>query len=85
MGRVSAALDEYRIALANQPNNVALWLEYGRAAESAGHVETADEAYAQAARLSPNSPDVLAARHALAQRRADLRALTIGGQAAGGP
>ncbi len=38
--------------------------------------------YAQAARLSPNSPDIVAAQRALEQRRADLRALTIGGAGA---
>ena len=85
MGRGSSALDEYRIALADEPTNVALWVEYARTAESVGHVAAAGEAYAQAARLSPNSPDILAAQRALEQRRAEQRALTIGGQGAGSP
>jgi tetratricopeptide (TPR) repeat protein len=85
MGRASAALDEYRIALADQPSNVGLWLEYGRTAEAAGHVATASDAYAQAARLSPNSPDILAAQRALEQRRAELRALTIDGRGPDSP
>ncbi len=73
MGRLNAALDEYRIALADQPGNVSLWLEYGRTADAGGHVATAREAYAEAARLSPNSPDILNAQRALEQRRAELR------------
>jgi tetratricopeptide (TPR) repeat protein len=85
MGRLTAALDEFRIALADQPENVSLWLEYGRIADAGGHVATAREAYAEAARLSPNSPDILNAQRALEQRRAELRALTIGGQAAQNP
>jgi cytochrome c-type biogenesis protein CcmH/NrfG len=85
MGRSTSALDEYRIALADQPDNVALWLEYGHVAERAGHAALAGDAYAQAARLSPNSPDIVAAQRALEQRRAELRALTIGGQSPASP
>jgi cytochrome c-type biogenesis protein CcmH/NrfG len=85
MGRVAASLEEYRIALADEPTNVTLWLEYGQTAAASGHVATASDAYAQAARLSPNSPDILSAQRALDQRRAELRALTIGGQVPGGP
>jgi tetratricopeptide (TPR) repeat protein len=85
MGRATSALDEYRIALADQPGNVSLWLEYARVAEGAGHVAIASDAYAQAARISPNSPEIVAAQRALEQRRAELRALTIGGQSPASP
>jgi tetratricopeptide (TPR) repeat protein len=85
MGRVTAALDEYRIALAGRPNDVSLWMEYGHAAESAGHIATASEAYAEASRLSPNRPDILTAQHALNQRRDQLRALSEGREGAPAP
>jgi tetratricopeptide (TPR) repeat protein/O-antigen ligase len=84
MGRVTASLDEYRIALAGRPSDVALWMEYGRVAETAGHLGTASEAYAEARRLSPNRPDILSAQHGLDQRRDQLRAIsegTLGGRA----
>jgi tetratricopeptide (TPR) repeat protein/O-antigen ligase len=59
LGHVVVALGEYRIALADEPGNTALWMELGQAAKSIGHDATAREAYEQAARLSPSSPDVL--------------------------
>ena len=38
--------------------NVSLWIEFGRAAEGGGRDAVAREAYREAARLSPNSPEV---------------------------
>jgi tetratricopeptide (TPR) repeat protein len=70
MGRWTDALGEYRIALADQPNNVALWLEFGDASASAGRVLTQREAYSTAARLSPNSPEIAAALRKLDERSA---------------
>ena len=75
LGRWTEALGEYRIALADMAENVPLWIEYAHAAEAVGHDSTAREAYAQAARLSPNSPDVATALHALDTRQARMRAL----------
>jgi tetratricopeptide (TPR) repeat protein len=68
LGRWAAALGEYRIALAEQGGYVSLWMEYGIAAENAGRDSVAREAYREAARLSPNSPEV-----AEATRRIDAR------------
>ena len=73
LGRRNRSLDEYRIALADRPGDVALWIEYARAAETAGRDITAREAYAEAARLSPNSPDIASARQALEARSVRLR------------
>jgi tetratricopeptide (TPR) repeat protein len=75
LGRSSDAIGEYRIALADQPTNVPLWMELGQAAESAGRLETARDAYATSARLSPNNSDVTRALQRLADER---RALTDG-------
>jgi tetratricopeptide (TPR) repeat protein len=65
LGRWSKSLDEYRIALADRPSDVSVWMEFGRAAESAGRRDTAREAYFQAARLSPNNPEIVSAQRAL--------------------
>jgi hypothetical protein len=65
LGRLNNALDEYRIALMDRPSDVSLWLEYGRAAQSCGRIATAREAYSQAARLAPDSPDIANARKQL--------------------
>jgi tetratricopeptide (TPR) repeat protein len=73
LSRWTNALSEYRIALADQGGDVALWMEYGRAADSAGRNATAREAYAQAARLSPNNPDVLNALKTIDDRAVRLR------------
>jgi len=61
LARWNSALGEYRIALVSMPNEVDLWMEYGHAAELAGRSPTAREAYAQAARLSPNNPEIVKA------------------------
>ena len=57
------------------PDNVTLWIEYAHAAEAIGHDAIARDAYAQASRLSPNSPEVVAALHELETRQARMRAL----------
>ena len=75
LGHWTNALDEYRIALAAEPSNVALWIEYAHAAEKIGRDATAREAYVQAARLSPNSPDIAAPLRDLDARQARLRSL----------
>jgi len=75
LGHWTEALDEYRIVLSEMPDNVTLWIEYARAAEAIGHDATAREAYGQATRLSPNSPEVVAALHQLETRQTRLRAL----------
>jgi tetratricopeptide (TPR) repeat protein len=69
------ALGEYRIALADQPANVSLWMELGNAGELGGRDATAREAYAEAARLSPSSPTILGAIRRLDdKRRESIRA-----------
>jgi tetratricopeptide (TPR) repeat protein len=73
LGRWNRSLEEYRIALADRPKDVSLWLEYARAAETGGRDTTAREAYAQASRLSPNSPDIANAQRTLDARSARLR------------
>jgi Tfp pilus assembly protein PilF len=85
MGRVTAALAEYRIALAGHPTDVALWMEYGRVAQSTGQIATASEAYSEAARLSPKRADILDAQRGLEERRNELRALNEGREAVRAP
>jgi tetratricopeptide (TPR) repeat protein len=63
------ALGEYRIALADQPTNVSLWMELGNAGESAGRDTTAREAYVEAARLSPSNPAIVGAIRRLDDKR----------------
>lgn len=75
LGHWTEALDEYRIVLSDMPDNVTFWIEYARAAEAIGHDAVARDAYAQASRLSPNSPEVVAALHELETRQARLRSL----------
>jgi tetratricopeptide (TPR) repeat protein len=75
MGRLTAALGEYRIALAQQGWNVSLWLEYGLAAEHAGRDSAARDAYREAARLSPNNPEIARAMDRIEGRERKLRAL----------
>ncbi len=75
LGHWTQALDEYRIVLSDRPDDPTLWIEYARAAQVIGHDATARDAYAQASRLSPNSPEVIAALHELETRQARLRAL----------
>jgi tetratricopeptide (TPR) repeat protein len=61
LGRLTAALGEYRIALAEDWRNVALWIEMGETAERAGRSTTAAEAFREACRLSPNNPEAQSA------------------------
>jgi tetratricopeptide (TPR) repeat protein len=75
MGRWSAAISEYRLALADEWNNVGLWLELGKAAEAAGRGVVARDAYREAARLSPNNADVTRAVQALEDREKKLRSI----------
>jgi tetratricopeptide (TPR) repeat protein len=75
LGRWSAALSEYRLALTDEWNNVALWLELGRTAEAAGRPAVARDAYREAVRLSPNNPDVLRATKELDDREKSLRSM----------
>jgi Flp pilus assembly protein TadD len=61
LSRWTSALGEYRIALVSASTDVALWMEYGHAAELAGRTPTAREAYAYAARLNPSNPEIVKA------------------------
>jgi tetratricopeptide (TPR) repeat protein len=73
LGRWTDALGQYRLALTQEPWNVAVWLEYGQAAESAGRDAVAREAYAEAARLRPNDARVVKSLHDVDERMARLR------------
>lgn len=73
MGHVTVALTEYRIALADDPSNVTLWLEYGRTAQSGGRSTAAREAFLQAARLSPQNPEIVKLLHDIDERDARIR------------
>jgi tetratricopeptide (TPR) repeat protein len=75
LGHGSAALGEYRIAVGERSNDVSLWLEYARTAAGAGHDGEAREALSQAARLSPNSPDILNEQRELSAREARRHSL----------
>jgi cytochrome c-type biogenesis protein CcmH/NrfG len=77
MGRLTDALGEYRIALGDQSQNVALWMELGSVSESAGRLETAHEAYAMATRLSHNNPDAARGLQRLADRRHEFNEIRL--------
>lgn len=79
MGRLNDALDEYRMALADRSNDVALWIAYARAAETAGRPITARDAYNQAARISPKDPTISRALQNLDESVARLRLQDGGG------
>jgi tetratricopeptide (TPR) repeat protein len=83
LGRWRRAIDDYRIALADQPNDASLWIEYAHAAEAIGRDGAAREGYAQAARLSPNRQDLVRPLQDAEAREARLRALV--GEAAPRP
>lgn len=78
LGRWTEALSEYRIALADSPNDVGLWIELGRAAEQVGRHATAREALAEAARISPSSSEVQAELRRIDEHQAQLRRLETG-------
>jgi len=61
LSRWTNALGEYRIALADARSDVALWMEFGHAAEVSGRATTAREAYGEASRLNPTNPEVVKA------------------------
>jgi Flp pilus assembly protein TadD len=82
LGRLTESVEEYRMALVDRPTDVRLWVDYGRAAEAVGRDAMARDAYAQAARLSPNSADVKQAQQALEERQARLRAILREAEAA---
>jgi tetratricopeptide (TPR) repeat protein len=79
LGRWQSALGEYRIALADNPSDVTLWMEFGHQAAAIGRDATAREAYGQAARLSPNDPEINRALRQLADEQKQLRAIQTGG------
>jgi tetratricopeptide (TPR) repeat protein/O-antigen ligase len=57
----NAAFSEYRLALTQPGSTTSLWVELGRAAETAGRDSTAREAYAEAARQAPADHEIAAA------------------------
>ena len=73
LGRIGAAMTGYRAALADDPMNVTLWMEFARTAETGGRYSTAFEAYSRAALLSPKNPQIEEALQGLQQRNAALR------------
>ena len=79
MGQWTAAFTEYRIALAQSPNELGLWVEFARAAEGAGRDSMAREAYSEAARLAPRDPGITDAI-----RRIDARGRSMAAPLPGG-
>jgi tetratricopeptide (TPR) repeat protein len=73
LGRWTDALGEYRIALADAPGDVGLWLEFARAAEQGGRHGIAREALAEAARLSPSNTDVRRELRRIDEQQAHMR------------
>ncbi len=69
------AIEEYRMAVGERPEDISLWIELGQAGAAAGRYTLARDALAQAARLSPNSPDIKAAQDALESHERELRDL----------
>jgi tetratricopeptide (TPR) repeat protein/O-antigen ligase len=78
LARWTKAFGEYRMALADDPGDVPLWMEFGRAAATAGRNATSREAYAEANRLSPNNPEVAQALRELDRQMTKLRASDLG-------
>ncbi len=78
MGRPNDALGEYQMALSDRPNDVGLWMAYGRTAESAGRPATARNAYSEAARLSPKDPTIARALQSVDEYAARARQETAG-------
>jgi tetratricopeptide (TPR) repeat protein len=76
LGHLQIALGEYRVALADASSNPALWMEFGNTAAAMGSNTTAREAYATAARLSPNSAEAGAALRSLDTQQDQIRALS---------
>jgi tetratricopeptide (TPR) repeat protein len=70
----NAAFSEYRIALTQTPDDVGLWVEFGKAAETAGRDTTAREAYAEASRLKPSDPTIAVALRRVEARQGYMRA-----------
>ncbi len=83
LGHLSEALSDYRIALSDYGDVTKYWIEYAQTAEASGRDDVARDAYLQAARLSPQSPEVTAALHGLDTRKDRLRALLGEGTSSG--
>jgi len=69
----NASFSEFRLALAQAPSNVSLWVDFGQTAEGAGRDTTAREAYAEASRLSPSDPQLAVALRRVEARQGYLR------------
>jgi tetratricopeptide (TPR) repeat protein len=82
LSRWKDAINEYQMAIIGAPDDVQLWMEFGGAAASAGRTATARDAYAQAARLSPQDPAIKGALRNLDEHVARLR-MSDGAEAAG--
>ena len=50
----TAAIEEYRLAVAAEPNDFRYWMELGRALEAAGHRENGEKALRRAVELAPS-------------------------------
>lgn len=73
----TAALGEYRIALAQMPKHVDLWIEFAGAAEKAGRDLVARDAYGEASRLRPGDPRITAGQQRLESRRNEIKRAAI--------
>jgi hypothetical protein len=73
LGQLSAALSDYRTALAQSPNEPSLWVEYAQVAENAGRDQMARDAYGEAARLAPSDASITEARRRLDARQTERR------------
>jgi hypothetical protein len=69
----NACFSEYRLALAEVVDSVALWMDFGKTAEAAGRDATAREAYAEASRLAPSNQDIAVALRRVEARQGYLR------------
>jgi tetratricopeptide (TPR) repeat protein len=75
-GRFQRALAEYQAASASSPNNIGLLLAVARAAEQAGRVTVAIDAYHAVLRLDPGQTE---ATGALARIQKDKKTLEVMG------
>lgn len=71
-GQYRRAITEYKSALAQQPDNVGLWLALGRAAERIANIATAKEAFSEVLRRDPQN---IEAKSAQARLSGETRSL----------
>src|SRR6185503_4267243 len=68
-GKLAEAAGQLRLAVVQSPEDAGLLVKYADAAFSAGRIESAAEALADAARLAPQYPGLADVRRRIEERR----------------